>query len=103
MAVECGYITHHNIQDFFGISIIEAIYTDTYPLLPNRLTYPELLPKKYHKNHIYIDESDLYEKLKSAIMDISHVRTCKFSAIAEPFDWGNMTPVYDELFSTFID
>jgi len=92
-----------NIQDFFGISIIEAIYTDTYPLLPNRLTYPELLPEKYHKNHIYIDESDLYEKLKSAIMDISHVRTCKFSAIAEPFDWGNMTPVYDELFSTFID
>ena len=34
-------------QDFFGISIMEAIYCGVYPILPKRLTYPELLPDIY--------------------------------------------------------
>ena len=29
-------------QDFFGISIIEAVYCNTYPILPQKLSYPEL-------------------------------------------------------------
>ena len=33
-------------QDFFGISIIEASYCETYPLLPERLSYPELFDIK---------------------------------------------------------
>jgi len=89
-----------NIQDFFGISIMEALYCDVYPILPNRLTYPELLPEAYHQNHIYNDEADLYDKLKSAIIDISTVRKCKFSSVAEKFDWNRMAPIYDELFSS---
>lgn len=90
-----------NIQDFFGISIMEAIYCNTYPLLPNRLTYPELLPEAFHQKHIYKDENDLYKKLISAIMDISNVRKTKLSSIADKFDWKLMAPVYDELFSSF--
>ena len=31
-----------NIQDFFGASIMEAVYCECIPILPNRLTYPEL-------------------------------------------------------------
>ncbi len=92
-----------NIQDFFGISIMEAVYCNTYPLLPNRLTYPELLPDAYHHDHIYKDKTDLYEKLKSAIMNIIEIRKLKFSSIPEKFDWTKMIPIYDELFSSFIN
>ncbi len=92
-----------NIQDFFGMSIMEAIYCNTYPLLPNRLTYPELLPDKYHKDQIYKDDVDLFMKLKNAITDILKTRKLNFSSIAEKFDWSNMAPIYDELFSSFID
>ena len=31
-----------SIQDFFGISIMEAVFCNTIPLLPQRLSYPEL-------------------------------------------------------------
>ena len=90
-----------SIQDFFGISIMEAIYCNTLPLLPERLTYPELLPVELHQNHIYTNETDLYEKLKSAIQKISEVRKMEFSLIAKKYSWANMGPIYDELFLSF--
>jgi hypothetical protein len=41
---------HH---EFFGISILEAVYCHTFPILPNRLSYPELLPSKISPNCLY--------------------------------------------------
>jgi glycosyltransferase involved in cell wall biosynthesis len=38
-------------QDFFGISIVEAIDAGVFPLLPKRLSYPELLTG--HESHLY--------------------------------------------------
>lgn len=40
-----------SIQDFFGISIVEAIDAGVYPLLPDRLSYPELL--EGNERHLY--------------------------------------------------
>ena len=91
-----------NIQDFFGISIMEAVYCNTYLLLPNRLTYPELLPTEYHDNHIYEDDKDLYEKLNECISKIDEIRNKKMSSVAEKYDWRQMAPVYDKLFGSFI-
>ncbi len=88
-----------NIQDFFGISIMEAMYCNVYPLLPHRLTYPELLPKSFHKNHIYKDNLDLLKKLKEYISNINENRGMEFRRIAQPFDWDTMAPAYDNLFN----
>jgi glycosyltransferase involved in cell wall biosynthesis len=91
-----------NIQDFFGISVMEAMYCNTYPLLPNRLTYPELLPKSLHEDHMYKSEDELLEKLKWCISNIDEVRKKEFSEISVRFDWDKMAPEYDELFSSFL-
>jgi glycosyltransferase involved in cell wall biosynthesis len=91
-----------NIQDFFGISIMEALYCNTYPLLPDRLAYPELLPEKFHKDHIYRDKTDLLQKLKECILNIDDKRNNQFSQIAQPFDWNTMAPIYDNLFRDLI-
>ncbi len=91
-----------NIQDFFGISIMEALYCNTNPLLPNRLAYPELLPEKFHKDHIYRDKTDLFDKLKECILNINEKRNNQFSQIAQPFDWNTMAPIYDNLFRDLI-
>ncbi len=92
-----------NIQDFFGISIMEAIYCNTYPLLPNRLSYPELLPDKMYPDHIYSDEHDLVEKLKDCIINIDKIRLKKVGALAYQYNWDTMAPIYDKLFTSFVD
>ena len=32
------------MHEFFGVSVVEAIYCGARPVLPRRLSYPELLP-----------------------------------------------------------
>jgi len=86
-------------QEFFGISVMEAIYCGNWPILPNRLTYPELLPEVNHKENIYQDEKDLYKKIINAIVNIENIRRTKLSSIASKFSWDIMVPVYDDFFS----
>ena len=86
-------------QEFFGISVMEAIYCGNWPILPNRLTYPELLPEVNHKENIYQDEKDLYKKIINAIVNIENIRRTRLSSIASKFSWDIMVPVYDDFFS----
>ena len=86
-------------QEFFGISVMEAIYCGNWPILPNRLTYPELLPEVNHKENIYQDEKDLYKKIINAIVNVENIRKTKLSSIASKFSWDIMVPVYDDFFS----
>ena len=87
-------------QDFFGISIMEAIYCGVYPILPKRLTYPELLPDIYHSNHLYDSEDDLYEMVKKSIQNIATVRESSMVDWIQKFDWKIMAPLYDKVFNT---
>ena len=36
-----------SVHEFYGMSIIEAVRAGCRPLLPKRLSYPELFPEKY--------------------------------------------------------
>ena len=50
-------------QDFFGLSVVEAIYCQCTPLLPDRLAFPDHLPLDIKALYLYNSESDLQEKL----------------------------------------
>jgi len=89
-------------QDFFGGSVVESMYCNTYPLLPNRLTYPELLPRTLHSKHIYSNNEDLYIKLKKCILDIEETRKFSQKKLFTSFDWKNIITNYDNLFESFI-
>jgi len=56
-----------SIQEFFCISVVEAVSHGAWPLLPNRLSYPELIPEEYHKRCLYENRADLVEKLKKLL------------------------------------
>lgn len=48
---------------------LEATYCGCFPLVPNRLVYPEIYPK----TSLYNDNSELYERLKYFCLNPSAV------------------------------
>lgn len=51
------------IQENFGIAMVEAMRHGCLPLMPHRLSYPEILPKEFHRVFLYRDDEDLVDKL----------------------------------------
>ncbi len=49
-------------HEFFGISVLEAMAAGAFPLLPARLSYPELIPAALHTACLYADEEQLWHK-----------------------------------------
>ena len=89
-------------QDFFGASIMEAIYCKTYPILPNRLSYPELIPYKYQKIILYDDNLDLYKNIIWAIENLSRINFSEIKVLSQKYDWEYLAPVYDENMSSIL-
>ncbi len=86
-----GVVVSTAHQEFFGVGVVEAVAAGARPVLPNRLSYPELFPPEY----LY----DGFERLCSLLRE----------AIAEPdappelrdsmrrFDWSAVAPQYDDV------
>ena len=87
-------ITSHH--DFFGASVVEAIYCGCFPLLPRRLSYPELIPREYHDLCFFHDFDDLVDRLESAIRYPDQARQINLRNDVARFDWSEMAPVYDD-------
>ena len=84
-----------SIQDFFGASIMEAVYCGCHPILPEKLTYPELFPSKY----LYRDEEELYEKTVLALNQVQSIRKNTLKNNAAVYDWEIMASEYDSTFT----
>ena len=54
-------------QENFGLSVVEAIRCGCRPLLPRRLSYPELLPEEFHDACLYDDCDDLARRLHALL------------------------------------
>lgn len=85
------------VHEFFGISIVEAIYAHTFPILPARLSYPEIVPARHHASCLYADQADLVAKLRWALScrDESREKASDLAGEAARFDWRAVAPVYD--------
>lgn len=51
------------IQENFGLSMLQAVDAGCWPLAPNRLAYPEVLPDEVHAHCLYNDTNDLIRKI----------------------------------------
>lgn len=85
---------HH---EFFGISILEAIHCRTFPILPDRLTYPELIPVPLHGRCLYQNQQGLVQRLRWALTHLEALPpiTAELAASVQTYDWSHLGPRYD--------
>ena len=86
-------------QENFGIAVVEAIRCGCIPLLPARLSYPEIIPAAYHARVLYRDQRDLVGKLTRRIFNYAEYQDLRtdLSAAMAKFAWPNLIDRYDRV------
>jgi glycosyltransferase involved in cell wall biosynthesis len=84
-------------HDFFGAAIVEACYCDCFPVLPQDLAYPELIPSAHHEACLYDDFDGLLARLGHALTHVGRTRAFSLRASMMQFDWQQIAPRYDAL------
>lgn len=84
-------------HEFFGVSILEAICAGAFPLLPTRLSYPELIPPALHPACLYGNEEELFDL---TVQRLTHPRPAPPSLQAHVranYDWPVVAQQYDAI------
>lgn len=86
-------VTSH--QDFFGISVVEAIYHGLSPILPKRLAYPDYISPETYAAHYYKDDPAFVETLVRVLREWPS-SYANLSSEVEAFKWSACIETYDE-------
>jgi len=85
-------------QDFFGISIVEAIAYGCLPILPDRLCYPEHIPEELHDKILYNTPHDMLSFLREALKNETFLEAKPYSNFIDKYLWERILPLYEEAF-----
>ena len=87
------------IHEFFGVAVVEAIHCGCFPILPRRLSYPEIIPPIHHDHCLYDDFDGLLDRLRWVLLHPDEA--CRSAAplrdAVARFDWSALAPHYDQL------
>jgi glycosyltransferase involved in cell wall biosynthesis len=87
-------------QEFFGASVVQALYCGCAALLPNRLAYPEHLPGGVADAVLYDEHEDLAGRLRGLLT--GEMTAQKLDGFVGRYDWGNLAPIYDRFFERLV-
>ena len=96
------------IHEFFGIAVMEAIYCGCHPVLPNRLSYPELIPESYHRPLLhslvlYDSNEELFSVLSGLLKGSERpLPRVILRSMLSRLDWSKHVKKYDELFESVV-
>jgi glycosyltransferase involved in cell wall biosynthesis len=80
-----------SLHEFYGISILEAVRAGCLPILPNRLSYPELFDDEF----LYSDDS-LVERLEKLLTNCCRLSFERTREMTDRFGWSNLRKTYLE-------
>ncbi|MGM0451815.1 MAG: tRNA-queuosine alpha-mannosyltransferase domain-containing protein [Thermodesulfobacteriota bacterium] len=85
-------------QENFGLSIVEAVRCGCLPLLPDRLSYPELIAPKYHDTCLYRRPEELTDKLTAVLSDPAAFKRQRLALASamEEFAWPRRVRAFDD-------
>ena len=92
---EGGVVVSTAAHEFFGIAVLEAVAAGCIPLLPNRLSYPELIPVEEHEECIYDSLNNLVEKLTYYANSPELVFEKNYSHLCDRFSWEKVAFTLD--------
>jgi len=86
-------------HEFFGVGVVEAVAAGCRPVLPAGLSYPELIPGRWHEVALY-RPGRFGTALVAAVEQLEHGRTAAagLAAEMEVFGWDRVAPRYDDRF-----
>jgi glycosyltransferase involved in cell wall biosynthesis len=91
-------------QETQGIAVIEAIRAGCDPLLPNRLSYPEVLGPELCEKHLYQSKGDLRRRLRWMMRHPDRVRAkSDHWQEMDRFGWPAVAPQFDALVREMMD
>lgn len=87
----CHIVISTALHEFFGISVIEAVWAGCVPLVPDRLSYPELYPSSYRYG-----SGELFQKLKILLDNFndSGLPVCEIDSTR--FSWKVLKDSYEK-------
>ena len=84
-------------HDFFGISVAEAAYCGVRPILPRRLSYPEIFPVSSFGSLYYSDEEALFQQTVLLLRQgADRGETDRLRDRVSQYDWQRMIVRYDD-------
>lgn len=92
---ESDVVVSTALHEFFGLAVVEAICAGCAPLLPRRLSYPEILPEHAHGMHLYGSLEELGDWLSRWMARPQEARSMDLSEAMRKFDWADVAPRLD--------
>lgn len=93
------------VHEYFCVAILEAIYCGAHPVVPNRLTYPELIPDSLkkpllHSPVMYDDEDELFAVMKNLLSEETKpLPKASLQKFVKEYDWPRRIRLFDDLLS----
>lgn len=79
--------------------MLEAVQAGAFPLLPDRLSYPELIPSDLHPACLYKNDEDLYGKASMRLRMPRAAPPSLRRAVREKYVWPVVARAYDDQFA----
>ncbi len=84
-------------QEYFGISVAEAIHAGCYPVLPRDQVYPSLYGPRCKGRHFYDTPAEMVSLLRDLIRGKEHGHVWSLDLDVDRYCWERLAPEFDLL------
>jgi len=84
-------------QEYFGISVAEAVHAGCYPVLPRDQVYPSMYGARCKGRHLYDTPEELTALLRELITGGGCGHVCSLDQDVDEFCWERLAPRFDAL------